>query len=126
MVDPFLKSYKMLVTLFDGLKTLSSSDNLDKINKVLQIIFQSVSENFSEPISEDLQEIFSKIIAEVGGSTISSSDKSTESNAKFNQIIAGITVNDDCSGVESLPNLTWTIDGIDYVMTPNDYVLSVE
>jgi len=41
-------------------------------------------------------------------------------------LIQGITVNDDCSGVESLPNLTWTIDGIDYVMTPNDYVLSVE
>ncbi len=41
-------------------------------------------------------------------------------------LIAGITVNDDCSGVESLPNLTWTIDGIDYVLTPNDYVLSVE
>ena len=41
-------------------------------------------------------------------------------------LIAGITVNDDCSGVENLPNLTWTIDGLDYVMTPNDYVLSVE
>lgn len=40
-------------------------------------------------------------------------------------LIAGIVVNDDCSGVEDLPNLTWTIDGIDYVMTPNDYVLSV-
>lgn len=41
-------------------------------------------------------------------------------------LIQGITVNDDCSGIENLPNLTWTIDGIDYVMTPNDYVLSVE
>ena len=41
-------------------------------------------------------------------------------------LIAGITVNDDCSGVENLPNLTFTIDGLDYVMTPNDYVLSVE
>ena len=40
-------------------------------------------------------------------------------------LIAGIVVNDDCSGVEDLPNLTWTIDGIDYVMTPNDYVLTV-
>ncbi len=40
-------------------------------------------------------------------------------------LIAGITVNEDCSGVENLPNLTWTIDGLDYVMTPNDYVLSV-
>ena len=41
-------------------------------------------------------------------------------------LIAGITVNDDCSGVEDLPNLTFTLDGLDYVMTPNDYVLSVE
>lgn len=41
-------------------------------------------------------------------------------------LIANITVNDDCSGVEDLPDLTWTIDGIDYTLTPNDYVLSVE
>lgn len=41
-------------------------------------------------------------------------------------LIAGITVNDDCSGVENLPNLTWTIDGLDYTLTPDDYVLSVE
>lgn len=41
-------------------------------------------------------------------------------------LIAGITVNDDCSGVENLPDLTWTIDGIDYTLTPNDYVLAVE
>lgn len=40
-------------------------------------------------------------------------------------LIAGITVNDDCSGVDQLPNLTWTIDGLDYVLTPNDYVLTV-
>jgi hypothetical protein len=40
-------------------------------------------------------------------------------------LIAGITVADDCTGIENLPNLTWTIDGIEYVMTPNDYVLSV-
>lgn len=41
-------------------------------------------------------------------------------------LIAGITVNEDCSGVENLPNLTWTIDGLDYTLTPNDYVLAVE
>jgi hypothetical protein len=40
-------------------------------------------------------------------------------------LIAGITVNDDCSGVENLPNLTWTIDGLDYTLTPADYVLEV-
>lgn len=43
-----------------------------------------------------------------------------------NPLIEGITVNDDCSGVDQLPNLTWTIDGIDYTLTPNDYVLAVE
>ncbi|TNV77903.1 hypothetical protein FGO68_gene6322 [Halteria grandinella] len=31
-------------------------------------------------------------------------------------LIAGITVNDDCSGIESLPNLTWTIDGRECVL----------
>lgn len=40
-------------------------------------------------------------------------------------LIKGITVNDDCSGVDALPNLTFTIDAIDYVLTPSDYVLSV-
>jgi hypothetical protein len=40
-------------------------------------------------------------------------------------LIAGITVNDDCTGVEQLPNLTFEIDGLDYVLTPNDYVLTV-
>lgn len=41
-------------------------------------------------------------------------------------LIEGITVHETCRGVSDLPNLTWTIDGIDYVMTPADYVLSVE
>jgi len=41
-------------------------------------------------------------------------------------LIQGITVNQDCSGVESLPSITFTIDNIDYEMTPNDYVVKVE
>ncbi len=44
----------------------------------------------------------------------------------INELINGIKVNEDCSGVDQLPNLTWTIDGIDYILTPNDYVLAVE
>ena len=40
-------------------------------------------------------------------------------------LIANITVAEDCSGVDELPNLTWTIDGLEYVMGPRDYVLSV-
>jgi hypothetical protein len=46
--------------------------------------------------------------------------------ALVNPLINGITVNDDCSGIEKLPDLTFTIDGIDYVLTYNDYVLQVE
>ena len=40
-------------------------------------------------------------------------------------LIVNITVNDDCSGVDELPNLTWTIDVLEYVMGTLDYVLSV-
>jgi hypothetical protein len=46
--------------------------------------------------------------------------------ALVNPLINGITVNDDCSGIEKLPDVTFTIDGIDYVLTYNDYVLQVE
>lgn len=90
----FLKYYKNLTTLFEELNALPSSENLEKINRHLQIIFSSISENFSEPISEELQELFTRIIAEVGGITTSVSGKSTESNAKFNQIISSIKIND--------------------------------
>jgi hypothetical protein len=40
-------------------------------------------------------------------------------------LIEGITVEKDCSGLDSLPNLTFTIDSTDYVLTPNDYVLKI-
>lgn len=40
-------------------------------------------------------------------------------------MIEGITVNEDCSNINDLPNLTWTIDGIDYTLTSYDYVLQV-
>jgi cathepsin D len=46
-------------------------------------------------------------------------------NALVDPIIAGITVNEDCSGVDDLPDITFTIDTTDYVMKPKDYVLAV-
>jgi len=40
-------------------------------------------------------------------------------------LIEGITVNSDCSGVDALPDITFTIDDTDYVLQAKDYVLSV-
>jgi hypothetical protein len=42
-----------------------------------------------------------------------------------NALNAGITVRLNCKGIEDLPNITFQIDGIDYVLTPNDYVLKI-
>ena len=38
----------------------------------------------------------------------------------------GITVKQNCKGVESLPDLTLTIGGIDYVLTQEDYVVRLD
>ena len=38
-------------------------------------------------------------------------------------LIQGITVNQDCSGIDSLPDITFTIDNIDYDLSPKDYVV---
>lgn len=40
-------------------------------------------------------------------------------------LIAGLTVAQDCSGLDALPDLTFTIDTTDYVLTPSDYVLEI-
>merc|ERR1712086_259235 len=40
-------------------------------------------------------------------------------------LIEGISVNTDCSGIDQLPDMTFTIDQTDYVLTSNDYVLQV-
>jgi len=40
-----------------------------------------------------------------------------------NELIDGIKVKLTCKGIEDLPDLTFTIDGIDYTLTYNDYVL---
>ena len=41
------------------------------------------------------------------------------------QLNNGITVKKTCLGIENLPDITFQIDGIDYVLTYNDYVLKV-
>lgn len=46
-------------------------------------------------------------------------------NSLINPIIEGITVNEDCSGIEALPDITFQIDGLDYTLTSNEYVLKV-
>jgi hypothetical protein len=40
-------------------------------------------------------------------------------------LIAGITINQDCSGLDQLPDLTFTIDGTAYTLTPDEYALKV-
>jgi hypothetical protein len=40
-------------------------------------------------------------------------------------LIKGITVNEDCTGLDALPAITFQIDNIDYTLTPKDYVLAV-
>ena len=42
-----------------------------------------------------------------------------------NQLIDGIDVKATCRGIEDLPDITFTLDGRDYVLTYNDYVLKV-
>merc|ERR1712109_217832 len=41
----------------------------------------------------------------------------------FDPLLEGITVEQDCSNLDSLPDITFTFDSQDYVLTPADYVL---
>lgn len=41
------------------------------------------------------------------------------------QLIDGITVKQDCSGLDTLPTISFTIDTQTYPLTPTDYVLKV-
>ena len=43
--------------------------------------------------------------------------------ASVQTVLEGITVEQDCSNLDSLPNITFTFDAQDYVLTPADYVL---
>ena len=40
-------------------------------------------------------------------------------------MIEGITVNDDCTGLAGLPDIAFTFDETEYVLTSDDYVLKV-
>lgn len=40
--------------------------------------------------------------------------------------IEGITVNSDCSGLDTLPTLTWAIDGTPYTLDGSDYVIKTQ
>jgi len=42
-----------------------------------------------------------------------------------NQLIDGITVKRTCKGVEDLPDITFTIDNVDYTLTQEDYVVKI-
>jgi len=44
-------------------------------------------------------------------------------NALFQPLLEGITVEQDCSNLDSLPDITFTFDSQDYVLTSTDYVL---
>lgn len=44
-------------------------------------------------------------------------------NTLFQPLLEGIEVAQDCSNLDSLPDITFTFDAIDYVLTPADYVL---
>lgn len=46
-------------------------------------------------------------------------------NTLVKPLIKGITVNEDCSNLNSLPDIAFYIDGLEYALTPSDYVLSV-
>lgn len=41
------------------------------------------------------------------------------------QLIEGIVVNPDCSNVSQLPEIAFEIDGVDYALQPDDYVLKI-
>lgn len=39
------------------------------------------------------------------------------------QLIEGIVVNPDCSNVKDLPEIAFEIEGVEYPLSPSDYVL---
>lgn len=41
-------------------------------------------------------------------------------------VIKGIEVNQECEGIDLLPDITFTIDNIDYVLTQEDYVVKID
>jgi hypothetical protein len=47
-------------------------------------------------------------------------------SAIVNELIEGISVSSDCSNLDSLPDITFTIDTTDYTLKGSDYVLQVQ
>lgn len=47
------------------------------------------------------------------------------SNSVIDPLIEGITVNEDCSGVEDLPSIYFTFDSTRYELTADDYVVRI-
>jgi len=47
------------------------------------------------------------------------------SSTLIDPLIEGIVVDSTCAGIDALPNISLTLDAIDYVLTPADYVVSV-
>ena len=41
-------------------------------------------------------------------------------------VIEGIEVDEKCSGIEDLPDVTFRLDDIDYILTPEDYVVRID
>lgn len=38
-------------------------------------------------------------------------------------LVEGISVNQDCSGIDDLPDITFTMDNVPYTLEPNDYIV---
>jgi len=47
-------------------------------------------------------------------------------NELVDPMIKGISVDKDCKNYETLPDLTWTIDNIDYTMKSTEYIIKLE
>jgi len=47
------------------------------------------------------------------------------SESLVKELTDGIEVKKTCKGIEDLPDITFTIDGKEYVLTYNDYVLKI-
>jgi hypothetical protein len=50
-------------------------------------------------------------------------DKIIGFSSIIDPIIDNIVVYKDCSNIDSLPDVTFTLDGIDYTLTGHDYVI---
>lgn len=61
-----------------------------------------------------------KVVADTGTSLL------TGPSGPLNALLGHIDVNDDCSNFDELPDIIFRIDGIDYPITANEYIMSVD